>query len=181
MTASGQPSGAIWRTDPKKAIPDEPRSLAQPVRTPRLRNATSERPRIVRLIPDGGVPRSVSCADQRHRSSRPKAPARPSMLKDHDRFDKDIHAIGLTRGRAICGETICLDCERGRRHFRRRPSISVALDKDHGVKPDDPEESGGASITPFKRGTITCGLSSGLAVYGETGKCDDARGGPPIG
>ena len=41
-----------------------------------------------------------------------------------------------------------------------RPSKSTL----QGVKPDEPEESGGDSITPFKRGTITCGLSSGLAV-----------------
>jgi hypothetical protein len=43
IIASGQPSGANPRTGASDANLDEPRCFAQPIRIPRLRNATTER------------------------------------------------------------------------------------------------------------------------------------------
>jgi hypothetical protein len=85
------------------------------------------------------------------------------MLIDDGRFDKDLNVH--TQSRAP-------------REWRNRPRVALAgrrlngppatsperQENAHGVKPDEPDESGCASITPFNRGTITWGLSSGLAV-----------------
>jgi len=51
----------------------------------------------------------------------------------------------------------------------------------YGVNPDAPAVEGRASTRPFKRGTRTTGTLSGISAKGETGRCDEAIGGPPIG
>jgi len=51
----------------------------------------------------------------------------------------------------------------------------------YGVKPEPPEGRGGDSTLPLKRGTRTTGTSSGISAKGETGRWDEATGGPPMG
>jgi hypothetical protein len=144
-----------------------------------LTGATTGRPEMF-----GGFPARpchlMSRLDGPFGPARLDARPRPSMLKDRLPFDKNPSNPPAPAPR-VYGTPVWV--KPGRRpHMRRRAGRrTLPLKDDHGVKPEPPDDDGCASITPLSLGSCTCGTPSGRAVYGDTGRCDDDIGGPPIG